>query len=52
MDLGHLHLPLGIASVTQIFAVFLAAECKEYWQFLVCQGFLLGVGLHVSTRQL
>jgi MCP family monocarboxylic acid transporter-like MFS transporter 10 len=45
MDLGHLHIPLAIASVTQIVAVFLAAECEQYWQFLLCQGFLLGVGL-------
>jgi hypothetical protein len=43
IDLGHLHIPLGIASATQVVAVFLAAECKEYWQFLLCQGFLVGV---------
>lgn len=50
MDLGYLHVPLGVASVIQIVAVFLAAECTEYWQFLLCQGFLLGVrNTHIDT---
>jgi len=38
-----LRIPLAFASVTVVVAVFLSAECKEYWQFLLCQGFLLGV---------
>ncbi|KAF8323963.1 MFS general substrate transporter [Clavulina sp. PMI_390] len=44
MDLGYLHVPLGIASATQILAIFLAAECTQYWQFILCQGILLGLG--------
>jgi len=28
--------------VILVVATMLAAECKEYWQFLICQGILTG----------
>ncbi|KDQ13187.1 hypothetical protein BOTBODRAFT_160801 [Botryobasidium botryosum FD-172 SS1] len=42
-DLGYLRLMIGPASVLHIVAVFLTAECKTYWQFLLCQGFAIGI---------
>ncbi|KAJ3521404.1 hypothetical protein NM688_g9021 [Phlebia brevispora] len=42
-DKGWLRLPLGIASACLITATFLTAQCKEYWQFLLCQGFAIGL---------
>jgi hypothetical protein len=43
MDLGHLHGPLICAGIVQVTAIFLTAQCKEYWQFVLCQGLALGV---------
>ncbi|KAM5535342.1 hypothetical protein V8D89_011027 [Ganoderma adspersum] len=42
-DLGYLRLPVFLASVLLVVCMFLTAQCTEYWQFLLCQGF--GVGL-------
>jgi len=42
-DIGIFKIPYFIASVVLVAAVFLVAECKEYWQFLLCQGFAIGV---------
>ncbi|KAF8920290.1 MFS general substrate transporter [Mucidula mucida] len=42
-DLGYFRLPYFIASIVLIAATFLVAECKEYWQFLLCQGFAIGI---------
>jgi hypothetical protein len=47
-DIGHLRVPLLIASITLVLSTFLIAECHEYWQFLLCQGF--GVGVSVTSR--
>jgi MFS family permease len=33
-----------LGSISYIVMVFLLAECKEYWHFLLCLGFLGGVG--------
>jgi MFS transporter, MCT family, solute carrier family 16 (monocarboxylic acid transporters), member 10 len=44
-DLGWFRLPLFLGSVTVVIAAFLVAECKTYWQFLLCQGILVGVCL-------
>ena len=42
-DRGHLKVPVAIASACLIVATFLIAECTEYYQFLLCQGFVVGV---------
>lgn len=42
-DLGVFKLPLFVASCLMVLATFLTAECKQYWQFLLCQGFVVGV---------
>ncbi|CCO28592.1 Riboflavin transporter MCH5 [Rhizoctonia solani AG-1 IB] len=41
-DLGYFRIPQITASVVLVGGTFLTAECKEYWQFLICQG--VGVG--------
>ncbi|KAH8106910.1 MFS general substrate transporter [Cristinia sonorae] len=41
-DKGIVKLPLGLASATLVAGTFITAECKEYWQFLLCQGFFIG----------
>jgi hypothetical protein len=43
LDLGYFKLPLAIASAVLVVCAFLVAECKEYWQFLLCQGIGMGV---------
>lgn len=42
-DMGVFRVPLTIASVFLVVATMLVAECKTYWQFLLCQGFAVGV---------
>lgn len=42
-DRGYLHLPLLIGSVMLAVCTLLVAECTVYWQFLLCQGFAVGV---------
>jgi MFS transporter, MCT family, solute carrier family 16 (monocarboxylic acid transporters), member 10 len=42
-DLGYLRVPFFIASCVLVVATFLVAECTQYWQFLLCQGFAVGV---------
>ncbi|KAH9958351.1 major facilitator superfamily domain-containing protein [Russula dissimulans] len=42
-DLGHLHVPVGLASINLVLCTFLIAGCREFWHFLLCQG--LGVGI-------
>ncbi|PIL24396.1 MFS general substrate transporter [Ganoderma sinense ZZ0214-1] len=46
-DMGYVKLPLGIASTLLVTATFLTAECKEYWQFLLCQGIAIGLACGV-----
>ena len=41
--MGYVKLPLALASALLVTATFLTAECKEYWQFLLCQGIAIGV---------
>ncbi|KIM86443.1 hypothetical protein PILCRDRAFT_816404 [Piloderma croceum F 1598] len=43
-DLGHFKLPFFISSCVLVAATFLVAECTQYWQFLLCQGFAVGLG--------
>ncbi|TBU48849.1 MFS general substrate transporter [Dichomitus squalens] len=42
-DMGYLKLPMLLASALFIACLFLTAECTEYWQFLLCQGFGMGI---------
>lgn len=50
-DTGHLRVPLLIASITLVLCTFLIAECHEYWHFLLCQGFGVGVGAMTTCLQ-
>ncbi|KAK2464720.1 hypothetical protein APHAL10511_003296 [Amanita phalloides] len=43
-DLGYFRSIFLPSSVLLIMATFLVAECTVYWQFLLCQGFALGLG--------
>lgn len=43
LDMGYHKLPLGLASAFYVLCTFLTAECKEYYQFLLCQGFGMGL---------
>jgi hypothetical protein len=47
-DLGYLRSILIIASINLVVCTFLIAECHEFWQLLLCQGF--GVGVSVQKR--
>lgn len=42
-DLGHFRLPYLVGSIGVVLTTLLTAECKQYWQFLLVQGVLLGV---------
>ncbi|KAI0717032.1 MFS general substrate transporter [Earliella scabrosa] len=46
-DMGYLRLPVAAASMLLVLCTFLTAECTEYWHFLLCQGF--GIGLASGT---
>ena len=48
-DEGHLRLPVFIASALFVVCMFLTAECTQYWQFLLCQGFGIGVSMLVPS---
>ncbi|KAF9646429.1 MFS general substrate transporter [Thelephora ganbajun] len=41
-DLGYFKQTLFISSVILVVATVATAECKEFWQLLLCQGFLTG----------
>lgn len=42
-DLGYFKGPYLAASILLVTATFLIAQCKEYWQFLLCQGIAVGL---------
>ncbi|EJT98243.1 MFS general substrate transporter [Dacryopinax primogenitus] len=42
-DLGYFRVPLFCASCFILLVTFLVAQCTEYWQFLLGQGFALGL---------
>lgn len=48
-DVGIFKLPFFLASVAVVVATFLVAECTVYWQFLLCQGFAIGVSISSQT---
>ncbi|KAF9258994.1 MFS general substrate transporter [Marasmius fiardii PR-910] len=41
-DLGYFRLPFLLSSTIVVVATFLTAQCKTFWQFLLCQGILQG----------
>ncbi|KAI0716985.1 MFS general substrate transporter [Earliella scabrosa] len=43
-DMGYLRIPVFLASVLLVVCTFLTTECTEFWQFLLCQGFGIGLG--------
>jgi MFS transporter, MCT family, solute carrier family 16 (monocarboxylic acid transporters), member 10 len=49
-DRGHLKIPLAVSSVLLAVSTLLVAQCKVYWQFLLCQGFAVGVRLPLYFR--
>ncbi|CAE6453928.1 unnamed protein product [Rhizoctonia solani] len=42
-DLGYYRAPQMSAAALLVIGTFLAAECHEYWQFLLCQGIAIGL---------
>ncbi|CAK5281697.1 unnamed protein product [Mycena citricolor] len=42
-DRGYFRAPFLCASVFLVIATFLVGECTQYWQFLLCQGFAVGI---------
>ncbi|PBK78886.1 MFS general substrate transporter [Armillaria solidipes] len=42
-DIGYFKLPYLFASILLVVATFLVGECTKYWQFLLCQGFAIGI---------
>ncbi|KAJ7496834.1 major facilitator superfamily domain-containing protein [Mycena latifolia] len=42
-DRGHFRVPFLVASAGLVVATFLVAQCTQYWHFLLCQGFLVGI---------
>ncbi|KAF8647499.1 hypothetical protein AX16_006704 [Volvariella volvacea WC 439] len=42
-DLGYFRSILLTSSALLVIATFLVAQCETYWQFLLCQGFAVGV---------
>ncbi|PBL02118.1 MFS general substrate transporter [Armillaria gallica] len=42
-DIGYFKAPLLFASILLVLATFLVAECTQYWHFLLCQGFTIGL---------
>ncbi|CCM00597.1 uncharacterized protein FIBRA_02633 [Fibroporia radiculosa] len=41
-DIGYFKLPVSIAAAVLVTATFLVAECKEFWQLVLCQGLAVG----------
>ncbi|EKM55122.1 uncharacterized protein PHACADRAFT_255520 [Phanerochaete carnosa HHB-10118-sp] len=42
-DRGYLKMPLLFSSIGLVVCTLLVAQCKVYWQFLLCQGFAVGL---------
>ncbi|KAJ7459402.1 MFS general substrate transporter [Mycena galericulata] len=43
-DTGHYRIPFAAGGLLIIITAFLVPECKVYWQFMLCQGFGVGIG--------
>lgn len=42
-DLGYDRWLFSISGAVLVLSTFLVAQCREYWQFIICQGILVGV---------
>ncbi|PBK73136.1 MFS general substrate transporter [Armillaria solidipes] len=42
-DIGYFRVPFILASILLVISTFLIAECTQYWHFLLCQGFAIGL---------
>ncbi|VDB82621.1 unnamed protein product [Peniophora sp. CBMAI 1063] len=42
-DIGHFRVPFLTASTALVVCTFLIAECTQYWQFMLCQGIIIGL---------
>ena len=51
-DLGYLRSTLIFSSINLVACTFLIAECQQFWQLLLCQGFGIGVSLQKSLTPL
>lgn len=49
VDFGYFKLPVGVGGAMLTLMTLLTAQCKEYWQFLLCQGIVFGVSPRGST---
>ncbi len=43
-DLGYYKSVVLVCYIMLVISAFLVAECREYWHFVLCQGFAIGVG--------
>ncbi|KAH7883138.1 MFS general substrate transporter [Phlebopus sp. FC_14] len=43
LDLGYYNGPLAISSILYVVVLFLVAECKTFWQVVLCQGVATGI---------
>jgi MFS family permease len=44
LDTGHLHLLLGIGTVTTVFGLMMVSLCHSYYQFFLAQTIVTGIG--------
>jgi MFS family permease len=49
-DMGYFKSVVFICYILMVIATFLVAQCREYWQFLLCQGVAIGVRLQLSLE--
>ncbi|KAK0467810.1 major facilitator superfamily domain-containing protein [Desarmillaria tabescens] len=42
-DIGYFRIPFILATILLVVSTFLIAECSQYWHFLLCQGFAIGL---------
>ncbi|KAJ3769112.1 major facilitator superfamily domain-containing protein [Lentinula raphanica] len=42
LDLGYCRIMLHTSNILAVIATLLTAQCRQYWQFLLCQGILTG----------
>ncbi|THU87429.1 MFS general substrate transporter [Dendrothele bispora CBS 962.96] len=43
-DVGYFRVVFTTSAILIVVATFLVPECKEYWQFVLCQGMAIGLG--------
>ncbi|KAJ4465649.1 MFS general substrate transporter [Lentinula edodes] len=49
LDMGYFRSMLTSASLIFVSATFLVAQCRTYWQFILCQGILTGITAGIFT---